>query len=109
MHLPRHLAIKAAAPPPDRPALATRPTPRISAIDDSPRYTFASAQAAQPPVTADNPAPPAPTPPSVQLAAAGAATVPQHWPQYALVGMLLLGIAAVYLIPRSAKDDGPLA
>ena len=109
MHLPRHLAIKAAAPPPDRPALATRPTPRISAIDDSPRYTFASAQAAQPPVTADNPAPPAPTPPNVQLAAAGAATLPQHWPQYALVGMLLLGIAAVYLIPRSAKDDGPLA
>jgi len=112
MHLPRHLAIKVAAPllPPDRPAVATRPTPRISAIDDSPRYTFASANTAKPTpapssTTATTPAPLKPT----QVAAVGTATVPQHWPQYALVTILLLGIAAVYLIPQSTKDDGPLA
>jgi len=112
MHLPRHLAIKVAAPlpPPDRPVVAAWPTPRISAIDDSPRYTFASANTAKPTpapssTTATTPAPLKPT----QVAAVGTATVPQHWPQYALVAILLLGIAAVYLIPQSTKDDGPLA
>lgn len=110
MHLPEHLAIKVATPPPGRPAVAVRPTPRISAIDDSPRYTFASAAETDTPATAvDNVASAIDTPSNTQLASAGAATVPQHWPQYALIATLLLGIATVYLIPRSAKDDDPWA
>jgi hypothetical protein len=106
IHLPKQLAARATPPPTERPA--TSPTPRISAIDDSSRYTFATrANAAEPEGEADEPPPVTSTPQNSQVAAAGATTLPTNWPQYALVVILLLGIVAVYLIPKKEKIASP--
>jgi len=110
IHLPDHLTTTSAAPTPVRPA--ARLTPRISAIDDSPRYTFASAVDTVPSESIDvasTSTDSAAVSPGTQAAAARAATLPSNWPYYALVGILLLGTAAVYLIPQSAKSDDPWA
>jgi len=108
-HVPAQLATQVAAPADQ--SSVTRPTPRISAIDDSPRYTFATAAATTPNAedTTTSTTAVTNTPPGTQVAAAGATGLPSQWPQYALVAILLLGIAAVYLIPPPATDTGPLA
>lgn len=108
LHVPTQLASKsealAVSPPP------ARPTSRISASDASSRYTFAAANTAEPtPVPDSEVATSTKLQPPTQVAAAGAATLPSNWPRFALVGVLLLGIAAVYLVPQPAKPDGPLA
>jgi hypothetical protein len=115
VHLPSHLStgrtIAAAAPTNDsrdRRDTAPAPTPRISAIDDSPRYTFASANTNQPTPPIGQPVTAPANNPNPQLAAAGHATLPANWPQYAFIGVLLLGVMAVYLIPRIDTDRGPL-
>lgn len=109
-HLPAHLTPTTATAQHPSPDPLTRPTPRISAIDDSPRYMFAAASSA--------PAPTSPKPadevgtatrPVPAVASVGSASLPAAWPIYALVGLLLLAIAAVYLIPRTTKDEAPFA
>lgn len=103
VHLPAQLAVQAAAPPPSRPTVQL--APRLSTTNDSPRYTFASkAEAAESAGTAAAVVPP---PPSPQIAAAAAPTLPSNWPQFALIGILLLGVAAVFLIPRKETAGSP--
>ena len=108
--LPEQLAAPARALSTAAPVPA-RPTPRISAIDDSPDFMFASAQpvaaAADIADATPSPSPPASAVPRPQVAAAASAALPTAWPQYTLVAILLLGIAAVYLVPRKEKDDSP--
>jgi len=89
---------QSAAPAPSR-SVVMRP--------DQSRYNFASEQI-EPPESAQPPALLVSTTTSQSLVTS-TNRAPINWPLYGLVGLLLFGIAAIYLVPRPAKDDSPWA
>lgn len=90
------------------PSVSRKPTSRISAIDDSPLYTFATGQTIDSDADTERPATTTAIKQSLQVAGVGKATLSLNWAQYTFIGLLIFGILAVYLIPRPRKDVGPL-
>ena len=100
----------AVATNPDLP-LMSKSSPFVSevraALDDS-RYTFASADSD----TTERKTQPLLSATSTQTTEDPVFEKEEHsfaWPQYTLFGVLLIGILAIYLVPKQEKDDSPWA